>query len=135
MSKLYKKYLELKSKSTNSTTLYLFKSGIFYIFLDKDAEIASNLLHLKLTKLNDNIYKCGFPATHIDKYMQMLELSNYNALIIDDTTITTPTNYLLNEELKEFINNFLSKDIDYLFVSDAYPLLYDTKKIFIKIKN
>lgn len=89
MSKLYNKYLELKSKNNNTFTLYLFKSGIFYIFLDKDAEIMSNLLHLKLTKLNDNIVKCGFPATHIEKYLKMIELTNYNFVYFISTKVNT----------------------------------------------
>lgn len=58
MSKLYEKYKNLKSE--NATKLYLFKSGIFYIFLDEDAIKMSNLLNLKLTNLNETIVKCGF---------------------------------------------------------------------------
>ena len=49
MSKLYKKYNELKS--TNNNQLYLFKSGMFLIFLDNDAKLVSKELNLKLTKL------------------------------------------------------------------------------------
>lgn len=135
MSKLYNKYLELKAKNPNSSTLYLFKSGIFYIFLDKDAEIISSLLPLKLTKLNDSVFKCGFPVTHLEKYLQMLQLTDYKVKIVDDTSITSPSNYLLNEELLTFINEFLSKDIDFLSLNDAYQLLYDTKEMFLKISN
>ena len=36
MSKLYKKFLELKRSNNNK--VYLFKSGIFYIALAEDAE-------------------------------------------------------------------------------------------------
>ena len=54
MSKIYEKYLKLKSSSNyEKNTLYLFKSGIFFIFIDNDAKLASNLLNLKLVKLND----------------------------------------------------------------------------------
>ena len=53
MSKLYNKYLELKSK--DDTYLYLFKSGMFYIFLDEDAKIVSEKLNLKLTNFNDSV--------------------------------------------------------------------------------
>ena len=42
MSKLYNNYLALKKE--NESTLFLFKSGIFYIFLDEDATKISNIL-------------------------------------------------------------------------------------------
>ena len=61
MSKLYDKYKDLKQSSENSfKKLYLFKSGIFFIFLDDDAKIASSLLSLKLGMLNDTVCKCRF---------------------------------------------------------------------------
>ena len=60
MSKLYNIYLEEKKK--NRDILLLFKSGIFYIAIAEDAIKLSNLLHLKLTNLNDTIQKCGFPC-------------------------------------------------------------------------
>ena len=53
MSKLYERYNYLKRMEANGEhTLYLFKSGIFFIFLQEDAKIASNLFHLKITQLN-----------------------------------------------------------------------------------
>ena len=45
MSKLYKKYMSLKIN--DSSKVYLFKSGIFYIFLDDDARTMSPILNLK----------------------------------------------------------------------------------------
>ena len=35
MSKLYTTYLNLKAKDTSDKTVYLFKSGIFYVFLER----------------------------------------------------------------------------------------------------
>ena len=67
MNKLYDKYLELKEKDSN--TLYLFKSGMFYIFLDSDANVVSEKLKLKLTNFNGTIFKCGFPVQSLTKYM------------------------------------------------------------------
>ena len=67
MSKLYDVYSYLKKSSNEDNVLYLFKSGIFLLFIDKDAIIASDILGLKLTNLTNNIVKCGFPAiTNID---------------------------------------------------------------------
>ena len=58
-SKLYTNYVSLKIKSPYKK--YLFKSGIFYIFIDDDAKELHKLLNLKLGHLNSNIVKCGFP--------------------------------------------------------------------------
>ena len=58
MSKLYERYNYLKRTDTDGEhTLYLFKSGIFFIFLQEDAKIASGLLHLKITQLNSEVVK------------------------------------------------------------------------------
>ena len=50
MSKLANLYKILKNK--DSSTLYLLKSGIFYIALDEDALTLSDLFNFKLTDLN-----------------------------------------------------------------------------------
>ena len=71
MSKLYNKYLELKSN--DDSVLYLLKSGMFYIFLHEDAKIVSEKLNLKLTNLNNNILKCGFPINSLTKYAGLLD--------------------------------------------------------------
>ena len=82
MSKLVNCYKNLKSN--DSSYLYLFKSWVFYIFLDEDAKIISNLLHLKLTNLNSEIQKCGFPANSLEKYIALLKLIPYEVKIIDN---------------------------------------------------
>ena len=68
MSKLYEAYKYCKKNNKEENTLFLFKVGVFYLFIDKDAVIASNILKLKLTKLNDTILKCGFPIASLNKY-------------------------------------------------------------------
>ena len=65
MSKLYKKYVLLKIN--NPKKIYLFESGIFYIFIHDDAVLMANMLNLKLTNLNSAIMKCGFPVKSADK--------------------------------------------------------------------
>ena len=45
MSKLLEMYVNLKKQDPN--TLFLFKSGIFYLAIDKDANQLSELLGLK----------------------------------------------------------------------------------------
>ena len=71
MSKLYKNYILLKLQ--NSEKFYLFKCGLFYIFIDSDAEIMSKVLKLKLTNLNSLIKKCGFPVNSCNKYFNILK--------------------------------------------------------------
>lgn len=70
MSKLYKRYLQLKQ--VDDSKIYLFKSGIFYIFLQDDAIKMSNLLKLKLTNLNETVVKCGFPVKNLNKYLDLI---------------------------------------------------------------
>ena len=86
MSKLYDVYVYLKKSSNENNVLYLFKSGIFYLFIDKDAILASNILGLKLTNLTDNILKCGFPTTSLEKYSKILSHCNYTLKIVDPTS-------------------------------------------------
>ena len=55
MSKLLNTYHNLKKQ--DSQTIYLFKSGIFYLALEDDARLLSNELQLKLTSLNNESIK------------------------------------------------------------------------------
>ena len=123
MSKLYEKYKSLKLE--NSSKLYLFKSGIFYIFLDEDAIKMSKLLNLKLTNLNETIVKCGFPVKNADKYIHLIKLNNYEIDIIDSFTTTSYSSkeYLLNDNVKQFIKELSEIDYYNLSVSKAFALL------------
>lgn len=100
MSKLYKKYISLKIENPNK--IYLFKVGIFYIFLDDDARLMSTILKLKLTKLNSVIFKCGFPVNSSEKYFNLLKKYNYDICIVDENDIyDTINSYKNNNELKK----------------------------------
>ena len=112
MSKLYKRYNELKA--TNDNQLYLFKSGMFFIFLDNDAKLVSNELNLKLTKLNDTIVKCGFPINSFEKYSNLLKERGFEFSIIDENTsiVTSTSNYLNNIEIVNMINKIKNVDIN-----------------------
>lgn len=136
MSKLYEKYKNLKSE--NSTKLYLFKSGIFYIFLDDDAIKMSQLLNLKLTKLNETVSKCGFPVKNADKYLHLIKLNNYQIDIID--SVSTPSyssqDYMFNNHTKEFIKYLSTIDCYHLSVSEAFALIESiTSKAKDLLKN
>ncbi len=135
MSKIYLKYVQLKKE--NNETLYLFKSGLFYIFLEEDAQFFSNLTGLKLTELNDSVIKCGFPTSSLEKYKRLLQNLNYSVQIIDFSTSTlSPLNtYIDNETVKIIINNIINLDIDSLSIKQAFDFLYETKNKLSKIKD
>ena len=82
MSKLYTLYL--KKKSIDKNKYYLFKSGMFYIFIDEDAKCISRLTTLKITNLNNEIVKCGFPCKNIDRYMELFSNLELDIEIVDN---------------------------------------------------
>lgn len=106
MSKMYEKYL--KEKENNSDLYYLFECGKFYIFLDEDARKISNITTLKLTKLNDDIVKCGFPINSLDKYMNIFNNLNLGVKVI--------------EKEKDFDINNLIKKIKYIDIDNITPM-------------
>ena len=123
-SKLYQKYISLKIQDDN--TFYLFKSGIFYIFISNDARYLAPLLNLKLTDLNSSIKKCGFPVNSSQKYFQKLKKLNLNIKIVDLANMTFNTDldkYLKYQEMFEIINKFLEINIDELSISQAFEVL------------
>lgn len=135
MSKIYNKYLQLrKNKSHDNNTLYLFKYGIFFIFIDEDARIISNYLHLKLSNLNDTVVKCGFPINSLNKYINLFKNIPYNIEIVnlENNTNLSPNHYLYYENIKEIADELASIDIDALSISQTYDLLYKTQN---KIKT
>ena len=139
MSKLYNQYVVLKAK--NPTKFFLFKSGIFFIFLDEDAKTLSKILKLKLGHLNTEVLKCGFPEQSIDKYMNMLKSLNYDVEIINNNTSSVETykNYTDNTKLKELLVKIMNIDIDKLSISQAYDKLYriqnDVSEIYVSDDN
>ncbi len=126
MSKLYDIYSSLKSNESNSDkTLYLFKSGIFFILIDEDAKIASKILNLKITFLTENVVKCGFPVSSLKKYSSLLQATDYNFQIIDSNSNISYSlkSYSLNENIKTFLSQVSSLDTNSLSVREAYELL------------
>lgn len=135
MSKLYKKYLELKK--TNSSKIYLFRSGLFYIFIEDDAYLMSNILSLRLTNLNESVVKCGFPSTVLNKYLNLIKSLNYNVNIIDDLNSVplSCNNYISNEKIKELITLLSSIDSNNLSIKEIYSLVDDLSNQAKKIKK
>ena len=123
MSKLYEKYLALKRQ--NASTLYLFKNGIFYIFLDEDAKKMSTLLNLKLTNLNESVLKCGFPINNLSKYSNLINSSGYQVSIVDSSSNETHSTdeYILNSKIKNFVQEVSKIDFNNLSIREAYSFI------------
>ena len=132
MSKLYEKYKFLISQ--NPSKLYLFKSGIFYIFLDEDAKIISSKLNLKLTNLNENVLKCGFPVKNINKYLELFKEHNLNIEVLDSIFENSHScqDYIYNSNIKNFLEDLSNIKVESLSIKEAYCLI---DEIHIKAKN
>lgn len=131
MSKLYDKYVFLKNTENNSNnTLYIFKSGLFFIFLDNDAKVASKLLNLKITHFTENVVKCGFPSNSLHKYTTLLKASPYNFKIIDTlkNTAFTVNDYTLDKKLENLLSEISTIDINTLSIREAYNFIEKIKE-------
>ena len=138
MSKLYNEYLKLKEHSL--TDVILFKSGIFYIFLADDAKKVSPLLNLKLGYLNDSVVKCSFPINSLSQYLKKFELLGLNVCITDSIKEQPrPSNeYILNNDVRNFIVDLSTIDSNNLSIREAYLLIdniQERAKNFIKEHN
>ncbi len=126
MSKLYSKYLE--QKALNPNILYLFKSGIFYMALNDDANKLSDALSLKVTNITDKLYKCCFPVSKSDYYFKTLESLNINYKIIDPSqnVVLNYAEYKDNEKFNSIITNLIKLDLNKTSFQDAYIILTNT---------
>lgn len=117
MSNLYDKYIELKNIDSNK--YYLFRSGVFYIFLDKDAEKISNIIKLKLSSLNEDVVKCGFPKNSLDKYLDIFKNLDMDVEVIDDNE----SNKDINSNLEELIiyKQYLEMIYYTEMITEKYP--------------
>ena len=139
MSKLYSKYLSLKKE--NDFTIYLFKSGIFYLFIEDDAKTMSPLLQLKLSNLSPTVFKCGFPVTSLEKYLPLIEKIGKKVEIVDleKNLALPPKEFVITKELKYFILYLSSQDSNTLSIKEAYEFIDEivtqSKKFLEDLKN
>ena len=126
MSRLYSKYLE--QKALNPNILYLFKSGIFYMALNDDANRLSDALSLRVTNITDKIYKCCFPVSKSDFYFKTLESLNIDYKIIDPSqnVVLNYAEYKDNEKFNSIITNLIKLDLNKTSFQDAYIILTNT---------
>ena len=127
MSKLFTMYQNLKSE--NSSDLYLFKSGMFYIFLDDDARKINELLGLKLTNLTSSVQKRGFPQNSLHQYLKLLNYLPYSIKIIDGSSMTkyNVSEYILDQNCFNILSKLSSVDINSLSVKEAFDFISNLK--------
>lgn len=127
MSKLYVEYSKLKKVDNNK--IYLFKSGIFYIALDEDAKKLADVFSFKLTNLNENIVKCGFPQSRLEHYISQLKLSNISFEIIDNhSKIENHSDYIHNIKVKNIIDTIINIDMNDITFKQSFELLEKINK-------
>jgi len=124
MSKLYKKYQELKNIKDER---YLFKVGIFYIFIDEDAKEMSKLLNLKCVNLNDNVLKCGFSINALDKYLNILKDNNIEISIVDKVEYEYEYDVIANARLNRVLKKIEKIDINKITGIKAIELINELK--------
>ena len=110
----YYKYKDIYDKY-----LVIIKIGNFYICLNEDVTILSNIFRFKIIE-SKNFVKCGFPLTSINKVINRLNNIQVNYLIIDNDII---------EKEKYTTNNY-----DKYNTSNNYNLLYRIDKIYNVLK-
>ena len=133
MNKLYDVYKKLKNE--NKEDIYLFKNGIFYIALDADATFLNKKYNLKLTNLNNDIVKCGFPCSSFDKYYILFTNDNIKFRIIENNIIFNGKDYLKNQEFSILLDKIENVNIDNLSVSEAYNFIEEIQKDASKLRN
>ncbi len=127
MSKLYDKYLELKKE--NDDKLYLFKSGLFYVFLEDDALKISRITTLKCTQLTPKVVKCGFPQNSLERYLEIFKELNLEVEVIqlEETEKKKLSTKIRSGKIKS-INELKSLDLNAITPIRALELLYTIKK-------
>ena len=128
MSKLYQKYQQLKKE--NPEKCYLFKSGIFYIFLEDDAKTLGPMLSLKITTVNDSVVKCGFPTNTIQKYLNIFKTLPFEIEIVESNENKPISNsqYCSLKNYEEIATELCKTDIDSLSISEAFAFLTKLQK-------
>ena len=132
MSQLIDIYDKLEKE--DSKTVYLFKIGIFYIALNKDAEFLSIKYNLKLTNLNSSTLKCGFPCSSFDKYYIKFTNDSVKFKIIENNTLFESSDYLKNAKIIELVEKINKVDIDSLSIPEAYKFIEDLKELSLSLK-
>ena len=134
MSKLYEQYLKLKIENQN--TIYLFKSGLFYIVLEDDALKLSEELKLKLTNFGNLTLKCGFPESRLKYYLEKLKELNLDYILVQSEQ-NKNTNDIAEKEMpyinkhNKCQNNCIDTKSTNLSINQTTEILYEIANLDI----
>lgn len=76
----FSKMIELL-QAKEKESIVLVNAGNFYIARGKDAVLLHNLLDLKVSCLETEICKVGFPLNSLEKYTKLIEERNYSYIV------------------------------------------------------
>lgn len=111
MGKLLGLYHDCKNK--DDTKYYLFKSGLFYYFLEDDARYFSDKYGFKLTGFGDSV-KCGFPIKSLEKYLFLFQ--DHKIEVVKELGFSG------------LVNKIKSLNMDDLSPSEAFVFLKELKE-------
>ena len=112
----------MTSAKENNDKYYLFRTGLFYIFIDEDARNISKITPLSITNLSNEIIKCGFPSNSLEKYLNIFKNLGLDVDIVDE--IKKETNENISRRIIKKIKNL---DIDNLTPVKALNILNEFK--------
>ena len=125
MSKIYEEYKKLKEKEAKK--MYLFESGNFYIFLDKDAEKINQCIGLKITPFCKEAKKCGFPKTSIETDTKLFKQHGLHIKIIPCLSSQTT-----KKSEKKIIKKIVSLNLNKITPIKALALLKELQDFYKK---
>ena len=85
----------------------------------------SNAFGFKLTNLNNEIKKCGFPCSSLDKYLKLFNAYNLSVSIIDtkEDTSYTIKDFEINKNIQDILELIKNVNIDSLSILEAYNFI------------
>lgn len=109
---------------------------MFYISLQEDAEKLSDIFGFKITNLNEEVIKVGFPRNRLEYYTVKLQsMDNVDFEIVDSNygQVENYSDYLNNNKLKSVADSILKLDLDNITFRQAYDFLSDLKTEIEKV--
>ena len=97
----------------------------------------SPIFNLKLTNLNENVLKCGFPVNNLNQYLQKIRHLGLSVKIVDSNVENSYSqkDYLLNSDIKNLIYKLSHIDSNMLSIKEAYNFIDEISKYCKKIEK
>ena len=127
--------------------IILINSGSFYIARGKDAVLLNRLLELKVSCLEAEICKVGFPINSLEKYTKLIEEKQYSYIVYNFDNQNAKLKKIqeykgkkLNEEKEDKLNCYICRNTVKMYKKtdkyiQAVADLYEQEEIEEKEKN